>query len=122
MKMTKTTKKNAKKTTKPNIEFYVVSWADYDHDAEILTSGTLSDIYSTQEKARAAIMRCIKDVAKDIADNYDDWKEDFEVEDLNGLVGKMVLRDTGDFILTNNPDNGTEGHYTIQKFSTKYIK
>jgi hypothetical protein len=105
-------------------EIYVVSWADYDKDASIMTSGTCTDIFSTYEKARAMVESMIdQTIADDMyAFDEDEYEDVYGTKDKAEIKRKFICTDTHDFILVHNPNTDYENQYTITKYSLEFVK
>ncbi len=114
--------KKTSKKTEAKTEFYIVGWADYYPDAKLLSSGFLSDIFSSKKKAMDAAMEQVKCAAQDAWDKYENPEEEYGVSSVEDLVMNMIIFKKDDEISTFNLDNDTLSHYTVKKFSTKYIK
>ena len=119
---TKKTKKNHKKCGNA-IEFYVVSWAEYNHDSKCMDMGTFSEIYSTLKKARGAVFDCLKDTAQDCLDRYDKYccKDVFGTNDVDELVQRIIVINKPFTITAVDDDSDIMYEYVITKYSTKYI-
>ena len=102
-------------------EFYVVGWHEHGPHGESPSCGMLSRLYSTKEKAFAAIDELVRVSAKDAWDIYEHPEEVYGVPDVDALAKNMVkCRDNCDLIAVN-PDDGRECWYFMEKFSSKYI-
>ena len=105
-------------------EIYVVSWADYDRDANVMTSGTCTDIFSTYEKARAMVENLIdQTIADDMyAFDEDEYENVYGTKDKAEIKRKFICKDTHDFVLVHNPNTDYENQYTITKYSLDFVK
>lgn len=105
-------------------DIYVVSWADYDGNSEIMTSGTLTDIFSTYEAARAAVDSQIDQIVADdmYAFDEDEYEDAYGTKDKAEIRRMFVCRDTHDFILVRNPNTDCESQYSISKYSLNFVK
>lgn len=105
-------------------EIYVVSWADLDRDASIMTSGTFHDIYSTYEAARSAVESMIDQTIADDMYAFDeaDYEGVYGTKDKDEIKRKFICKDTHDFILVHNPNTDYENQYTITKYSLEFVK
>jgi hypothetical protein len=103
---------------------YVVSWADLDANANVMTSGTCTDIFSSYEKARAMVESMIDQVVNDDMYAFDenDYEDVYGTKDKAAIKRKFICRDTHDFIIVQNPNTGYENQYTITKYSLEYVK
>lgn len=110
------------KTKTSSTEFYVVAWSDYDPNTESVTIGTLSEIYSTKQKARNAVMRLIVERAKDDMSVYDksEWKSVFGTEDPKEVAAKSIRMNTGTYFEVESET--CRSQYTIDRFDFKFIK
>jgi len=105
-------------------EIYVVSWADYDGNASIMTSGTCTDIFSTYEKARAMVESMIdQTIADDMyAFDEDEYEDVYGTKDISEIKRKFIYKDTHDSIIVHNPNTDYENQYTIAKYSLGLVK
>ena len=105
-------------------EIYVVSWADLDADANVMTSGTCTDIFSSYEKARAMVESLIdQTIAEDMyAFDESEYEDIYGTKDKSEIKRKFVCRDTHDFIIVHNPNTDYENQYTIAKYSLGLVK
>ena len=107
---------------KPN-EFYVVAWTDFDPNAESVSCGFLSGLYSTLAKARKAVKNLVLDAAKDDMECYDksNWMEVFGTEDAKEVAKMMTTIDQQEYIMAVRED-GVESYYKIRKFDGNIVK
>ena len=118
----KTKKTAAKRGAKP-VEFYVVSYANYDNDNRLLDGGTFASLYSTKEKAWKDIEESILDAAEAALDAYceDEREEVFGTTDAKELARKMVVSRRKNSISYHNPDTGVDEVLIVSRYSTEWI-
>ena len=114
-----------KKTTKKiPTDIYVVSWADYDGNASVMTSGTFTDIFSTYEAARKAVEDAIDQTVADDMANYDesDYEDVYGTKDKAEIKRGFICTNNKYFILVSNPNTDYESQYAITKYSLAFVK
>lgn len=104
---------------------FVVNWAEYEGNEKVMTSGQFIDIYSTFEKAHAAVMQVIRDGVKDeidsCCDNEDEVEATFGTKDFDEIVKKFIVRDGKSFVIVYNPNTDVETHYGITCYDVNQV-
>ena len=106
-------------------KIFVVNWAEYDENMNSLTSGQFENVYSTLDKAHAAVMEAIRDSVKDATGYFDEseWEEVYGTKDFEEIVKKFIVSETMEKFNTvvANPVADVETHYDISCYDLDQV-